>query len=80
MIEYFLDKIGIVFYTNMVQYPNVLSAQVLPKPLKALAIMRLEDVKKRVPEFKYVKENPILLNITLEQINGVINYINAGRC
>jgi MoaA/NifB/PqqE/SkfB family radical SAM enzyme len=77
MIEYFLDKLGIVFYTNMVQYPNVLSAQVLPKPLKALAIMRLEEVKKRVPDFKYVKENPILLNITLEQINGVINYINA---
>lgn len=77
MIEYFLDKLGIVFYTNMVQYPNVLSAQVLPAPLKALAIMRLEDIKKRVPDFKYVKENPILLNITLEQINGVINYINA---
>jgi sulfatase maturation enzyme AslB (radical SAM superfamily) len=77
MIEYFLDKLGIVFYTNMVQYPNVLSAQVLPKPLKALAIMRLEEIKNRVPDFKYVKENPILLNITLEQINGVINYINA---
>ena len=77
MIEYFLDKLGIVFYTNMVQYPNVLSAQVLPAPLKALAIMRLEEVKNRVPDFKYVKENPILLNITLEQINGVINYINA---
>jgi len=77
MIEYFLDKLGIVFYTNMVQYPNVLSAQVLPTPLKALAIMRLEKVKNRVPNFKYVKENPILLNITLEQINGVINFINA---
>jgi sulfatase maturation enzyme AslB (radical SAM superfamily) len=77
MIEYFLDNLGIVFYTNMVNYPNVLSAQVLPKPLKALAIMRLEEVKKRVPEFKHVKANPILLDITLEQINGVINYINA---
>jgi sulfatase maturation enzyme AslB (radical SAM superfamily) len=77
MIEYFLDNLGIVFYTNMVQYPNVLSAQVLPRPLKELAIMRLEEVKKHVPEFKYVKANPILLNITMEQINGVINYINA---
>ena len=77
MIEYFLDNLGIVFYTNMVNYPNVLSAQVLPKPLKALAIMRLEAVKLRVPEFKHVKANPILLDITLEQINGVINYINA---
>lgn len=77
MIEYFLDKLGIVFYTNMVNYPNVLSAQVLPAPLKALAIMRLEAVKERVPSFKYVKENPILLGITLKQIDGVINYINA---
>lgn len=77
MIEYFLNDLGIVFYTNMVQYPNVLSAQVLPKPLKALAVMRLEEVKNRVPDFKYVKENPILLNLTLEQINGVINFINA---
>jgi MoaA/NifB/PqqE/SkfB family radical SAM enzyme len=77
MIEHFLDKLDIVFYTNMVQYPNVLSAQVLPAPLKALAIMRLEEVKKRVPEFKYVKANPILLNLTLEQINGIINFINA---
>jgi len=77
MIEYFLNDLGIVFYTNMVKYPDVLSAQVLPKPLKALAIMRLEEVKKRVPDFKYVKANPILLNITLEQINGIINYLNA---
>jgi len=77
MIEYFLDKLGIVFYTNMVNYPNVLSVQVLPPQLKMLAIMRLEAVKLRVPDFKYVKENPILLGITLEQINGVINYINA---
>jgi MoaA/NifB/PqqE/SkfB family radical SAM enzyme len=78
MIEYFLDKLGIVFYTNMVQYPNVLSAQVLPLPLKALAIMRLEEVKQRIPEFKYVKDNPILLGITLGQIDGVINFINAN--
>jgi hypothetical protein len=78
MIEYFLDDLGIVFYTNMVQYPNVLSAQVLPTPLKKLAVMRLEEVKERVPEFKYVKANPILLNITLEQINGIINFINAN--
>lgn len=77
MIEYFLDDIGIVFYTNMVQYPNVLSAQVLPKYLKILALQRLEAVKLRVPEFKYVKENPILLDLTLGQIEGIINYINA---
>jgi MoaA/NifB/PqqE/SkfB family radical SAM enzyme len=77
MIECFLNDLGIVFYTNMVNYPNVLSAQVLPGHLKELAIKRLEIVKERVPEFKYVRENPILLKITLEQINGVINYLKA---
>ena len=77
MVEYFLDNLGIVFYTNIVNYPTQLSAQVLPKYLKILAIQRLEDVKLRVPEFKYVKENPILLNLTLGQIDGIINYLNA---
>jgi MoaA/NifB/PqqE/SkfB family radical SAM enzyme len=77
IVESFLDKLGIVFYTNMVNYPNVLSVQVLPSDLKKTAIERLEAVKLKVPDFKYVKENPILLGITLTQINGVINFINA---
>ena len=77
MIEEFLDKMGVVFYTNMVQHPNVLSVQVLPKALKDLAITRLQAVKLKVPDYKYVKENPILLGITLKQIDGVINYLNA---
>ena len=38
MIEYFLDDLGIVFYTNMVNYPKVLSPQVLPKYLKILNV------------------------------------------
>jgi MoaA/NifB/PqqE/SkfB family radical SAM enzyme len=77
MVEEFLDKLGIVFYTNMVNYPNVLSVQVLPADLKKIAIEKLEAVKLKVPDFKYVKENPILLGITLTQLNGVINFINA---
>lgn len=77
MIEYFLDDLGIVFYTNIVKYPKVLSVQTLPPYLKALAIHRLEFVKERVPNFKYVKENPILLNITLGQITGIINFLRA---
>jgi MoaA/NifB/PqqE/SkfB family radical SAM enzyme len=77
MIEEFLDRLGIVFYTNMVKYPTVLSIQTLPPYLKALSIQRLEFVKERVPEFRYVKENPILLNITLGQIDGVINFIRS---
>ena len=77
MIEYFLDDLGIVFYTNMVNYPNVLSIQVLPNELKSLAIKRLNAVKLRVPEFKHVKANPILLDITNKQIDGVINFITS---
>jgi MoaA/NifB/PqqE/SkfB family radical SAM enzyme len=77
MIKYFLDDLGIVFYTNMVNYPTVLSAQVLPDELKALAVTKLKAVRELVPDFKYVKENPILLGITLGQIDGVINYIQA---
>jgi molybdenum cofactor biosynthesis enzyme MoaA len=77
MIEHFLDKLGIVFYTNMVQYPNVLSAQVLPTALKEIAISKLQSVKLRVPTFKYVIENPILLGITNKQIDGIINFLNA---
>jgi MoaA/NifB/PqqE/SkfB family radical SAM enzyme len=78
MIEYFLDDLGIVFYTNMVNYPNVLSIQALPNNLKHLAVQRLEFVRDRVPEFRYVKENPILKDITINQINGIINYIKAN--
>lgn len=77
MIEYFLNDLGIVFYTNMVQYPSVLSVQVLPNELKALAVTRLRAVRELVPEFRYVKENPILLSLTLGQIDGVINFITA---
>jgi len=77
MIECFLDDLGIVFYTNMVNYPNVLSIQVLPNELKSLAIKRLLAVKHRVHEFRYVKENPILLKITHSQIDGIINYLTS---
>jgi len=77
MIEYFLDDIGIVFYTNMVQYPNVLSVQVLPNELKALTITKLKSVRERVPEFKLVKQHPMLEELTYKQIDGIINFISA---
>jgi hypothetical protein len=75
MIEYFLNDLGIVFYTNMVNYPNVLSAQVLPQPLKMLAIARLINVQERLTDFKLVKEHPMLLELTKGQILGVTNYL-----
>jgi MoaA/NifB/PqqE/SkfB family radical SAM enzyme len=77
MIELFLDELGIIFYTNMVNYPNVLSAQVLPTSLKDIAIKRLFDVQDRLPDFKLVQQYPMLLDLTKGQISGVINYLNA---
>jgi len=79
MIEYFLNDLCIVFYTNMVNYPNVLSIQTLPQPLRFMAIDRLQAIRGRVHGFKYVLENPLLLGITYKQIDGVINYLKIDR-
>jgi molybdenum cofactor biosynthesis enzyme MoaA len=79
MIELFLNDLGIVFYTNMVNYPNVLSAQVLPGPLKNVAITRLLNVQDRLASFKLVEKHPMLLNLTRGQITGVINYLNSNN-
>lgn len=77
MVEVFLDDLGIVFYTNMVNYPTVLSIQTLPNDLKPMAVEKLKAVRKLVPTFRLVKEHPILEGITYKQIDGVINYLLA---
>lgn len=77
MVELFLNDLGIVFYTNMVNYPTVLSIQTLPNELKPVAIEKLKNVRKLIPTFKLVKEHPILEEITYKQIDGVINYLLA---
>jgi len=76
-IDYFINKLNIVFYSHRVSYPNCLSAQVLPRELKDLAIKRLEEVKLRVPDFENVKKHPILEKITQQQIQDNINYLQA---
>ena len=78
MIEYFLNDLDIVFYTNMVNYPNVLSVQVLPADLKTLALHRLDTVKSKLSEFKMCKQHPMLVELTIKQIEGVQNYIRAN--
>lgn len=78
IMEEFLDKVGIIFYTNMVNYPNLLSAQVLPPPLKELAIQRLESVRVRLLTFKHTMDDQWLRKLTEGQIQGVINYIRAN--
>jgi hypothetical protein len=77
MIEYFLDDLGIVFHTHRVEYPRILSAQVLPHPLRMLAIARLINVKDRIKDFKLIKQHPEFLTYTYGQIQDNINYLTA---
>jgi len=77
MIEYFLDDLEIVFYTNMVKYPDCLSVQVLPQPLKNLASARLQIVSEKLHNFKMIKKHPMLYDLTMGQINGVLNFLKA---
>jgi sulfatase maturation enzyme AslB (radical SAM superfamily) len=76
-IDYFLNEMGIVFYSHRVSYPNVLSAQVLPQQLKDEAIKRLEAVDKALWAFDIVQKHPILEQITKQQIKDNINYLRA---
>jgi hypothetical protein len=78
IIKYFLDDIGIIFHSHRVTYPEVLSAQVLPRELQVLAITKLNVLKEQVHEFKMVKEHPELLEYTLGQIQDNINFLMAS--
>ena len=76
-IDYFINKMGIIFYSHRVSYPNCLSAQVLPTELKLLAIDRLINVRNKIKDFDNVKKNPILEKITIQQIQDNINYLKS---
>jgi sulfatase maturation enzyme AslB (radical SAM superfamily) len=76
-IDYFINSMGIVFYSHRVSYPNCLSAQVLPNDLKALAITKLLAVKSQIDEWEAIKKNPLLSKITHQQIQDNINYLQA---
>jgi sulfatase maturation enzyme AslB (radical SAM superfamily) len=76
-IDYFINRMNIIFYSHRVSYPNVLSAQVLPQELKDLAISRLQEISLRVSSFANVQKNPLLEQITQQQIQDNINYLQA---
>lgn len=76
-IDYFINTMGIVFYSHRVSYPNCLSAQVLPDDLKALAITKLLAVKSQIDEWDAIKKNPLLGKVTHQQIQDNINYLQA---
>jgi MoaA/NifB/PqqE/SkfB family radical SAM enzyme len=77
IIECFLDDLGIIFHSHRVAYPNVLSAQVLPKDLKILAVRRLIRVERKLKDFKMIQRHPELLEYTTKQIQDNINYLLA---
>jgi hypothetical protein len=76
-IDYFINTMGIIFYSHRVSYPNCLSAQVLPAKLKELAIERLQTVASHVDQWEPVKKNPLLGKVTHQQIQDNINYLQA---
>ena len=76
-IDYFLNHMDIVFYSHRVSYPNCLSAQVLPRELKQLAIERLRNVESKLWTFDKINQSSLLEKVTRQQIKDNINYLQA---
>jgi hypothetical protein len=77
IIDYFLNTMGIVFYSHRVNYPNVLSAQCLPSKYKTIVIEQLEILKTQVVNWACMDKHPQLLPMTLQQIQDNINFLQA---
>jgi len=77
VIEYFLEDMGIIFYSHRVNYPRALSAQVLPNELKQQVIEKLETIKHKVEDYEMVKNNSVIREVTLQQIKDNINFLKA---
>lgn len=77
IIDYFLNNLGIVFYSHRVNYPNVLSAQCLPQEYKLPLIEKLKQLKEDVKSWKCMDKHPQLLPVTLQQIQDNINFLEA---
>ena len=77
VIDSFINDLGIVFYSHRVTYPMALSAQVLPPKLKQQVITKLEAMKETVLTYKWIQDNDLLRNVTLQQIQDNINFLQA---
>lgn len=77
IIPYFLNKMGIVFYSHRVNYPNVLSAQTIHPKLKLRVIRQLEMLKEEVVDYPIMSMHKDLLPVTLRQIDDNINFLKA---
>lgn len=78
VIDYFLNTMGIVFYSHRVSYPRALSAQTLPVPLKEIVIEKLEKIKTNLVDYPIIRNNPMLLSITERQVADNINFLKAN--
>lgn len=77
MVDYFLNELNIVFYTNMVKYPECLSIQALPIELKKIATEKIQKAKELISTYPIVKQYPILDKLTHKQLDGIINFMNS---
>lgn len=77
VIDYFINKMGIVFYSHRVNYPMALSAQVLPPELKEQVIENLQTIQKTFHNYPLVREHPVLVPITNGQIHDNINFLRS---
>jgi len=77
VIEYFLEKMGIIFYSHRVNYPQALSAQVLPNELKQQVVEKLEAMKHTIEDYEMVKNNATIREVTLQQIQDNINFLQS---
>jgi MoaA/NifB/PqqE/SkfB family radical SAM enzyme len=79
--EYFIDTMGIPFFSHKVSYPNVLSIQVLPKELKLLAQDRVESFINRFDKLKNQKLYGIdLKEIVIPNLKETVKFMNAKDC
>src|SRR5210317_1916765 len=77
IIDYFLNNMGIVFYSHRVNYPNVLSAQCMPTEYKYKVIQQLEELLTIVEHWSCMSMHPQLLPMTIQQIQDNINFLKA---
>jgi hypothetical protein len=77
IIEHFLDTMEVTFWNNFVRYPTLLSAQVLPKDLKSIAIDRLITVRSKVPTFKMCIKDPYTVTVAYNQIDNIIKFLQG---
>ena len=76
-IDYFLNNLGIGFYSHRVNYPRALSAQVIPNPLKEKVIDELQALQTTFRNWPIVRSNPILVPVTERQVADNINFLRA---